>query len=383
LTAKEKEVESIRTKLTAEANRSFVGNEMMKGIFMELFSHPHKRFNILTGEWVLVSPQRTKRPWKGKTEKADFEKKPKYDPVCYLCPGNKRANGDQNPGYTSTFVFENDYPALYEATPLDSINTGDLIIAESEKGICRVICYSPDHDTYIARMSMPEIEGVVRIWQDEYKTIGNSKHINYVQIFENRGARMGASSPHPHCQVWANESIPVVPAMETQRQKAHKTETGSCLLCDYIALELKLKERIVLENEEFAALVPFWAVWPYETMILPKRHMSSILDLNASEVSGLSDIMKKLSVRYDNLFESEFPFSMGIHQKPTDGNAHDEWHFHLHYYPPLLRSASIAKFMVGYELLAMPQRDITAEGAAQALRNLSDTHYTDTTGEKR
>jgi UDPglucose--hexose-1-phosphate uridylyltransferase len=347
---------------------------------MNLFSHPHRRYNILTGEWVLVSPHRTKRPWKGKTDTPDAELRPAYDPGCYLCPGNKRANGDSNPRYESTYVFTNDYSALYEETSVDSVNTLGLIVAESEKGISKVICYSPRHDLYVTRMNVSEIEGIVNVWKSEYMSIGDKKNIDYVQIFENKGARMGASNPHPHCQVWASESVPVIPALETEKQRVYKAETGSCLLCEYIKLETGNSDRIVIENDEFVALVPFWAVWPFETMILPKTHMSSMLGLDPRHVSALAEIIKSLAIRYDNLFTTEFPYSMGIHQKPTDGQEHGEWHFHFHYYPPLLRSATVSKFMVGYELLAMPQRDITAESAAESLRNLSAVHYMERTG---
>ncbi len=349
---------------------------------MKLFSHPHRRYNILTGDWVLVSPHRTARPWKGKTDVPETETRPAYDPGCYLCPGNTRANGETNPKYESTFTFTNDYAAMYEQTPAESINTDGLIVAESEKGLSRVICYSPRHDLYVTRMSTGEIEGVIRVWQDEYKSIGSIKYINYVQIFENKGSRMGASNPHPHCQVWANETVPVIPAVETERLGSHMREKGSCLLCDYLEAETRLSERIVAENDEFVVLVPFWAVWPFETMILPRAHMSSILDLSTKQSAALADAVKRLVIKYDNLFSTEFPYSMGIHQKPTDGKSHDEWHFHFHYYPPLLRSATVSKFMVGYELLAMPQRDITPESAAESLRDASEIHYTEKSEKK-
>jgi UDPglucose--hexose-1-phosphate uridylyltransferase len=338
---------------------------------MELLSHPHRRCNILTGDWVLVSPQRTMRPWKGKTEPKP-EKKPAYDPGCYLCPGNLRANGETNPEYESTYVFTNDYPAMYPETPLESIHSGDLIMASSEKGLCRVICYTPRHDLDLGRLAVEEIAGVIEVFREECVTIGDRPDTGYVQIFENRGERMGASNPHPHCQLWANESVPAIPALETEKQKEHMAGAGSCLLCDYLDLEMKLGERIVFENEDFAVLVPFWAVWPYETMILPRAHSPSLLGLEAGRVSGLADAMKRLTIAYDGLFDAEFPYSMGIHQAPTDGEEHAEWHYHLHYFPPLLRSASVSKFMVGYELLAMPQRDITPEAACAALRREAD-----------
>jgi UDPglucose--hexose-1-phosphate uridylyltransferase len=349
---------------------------------MELFTHPHRRYNILTGDWVLVSPHRTARPWKGKTDVPDAETRPTYDPGCYLCPGNTRANGETNPNYESTYVFTNDYSALCADTRAETLNTESLIVAESERGMSKVICYSPRHDLYVTRMSTTEIGSVVDLWIDEYRNLGSLDYISYVQFFENKGSRMGASNPHPHCQVWANETIPVIPALETEKMRSHMLHTGTCLICEYLKLEMRIKERIVIENDEFVVLVPFWAVWPFETMILPKAHLSSIPDLSRSQVSALADVIKQLTIRYDNLFETEFPYSMGIHQKPTDGQAHEEWHFHFHYYPPLLRGATVSKFMVGYELLAMPQRDITAESAAQSLRDLSPIHYLDRQGKR-
>ena len=307
--------------------------------------HTHKRLNLLTGEWILVSPHRTKRPWNGKTEDAAVDKMPEYDPNCYLCPGNTRAGGVVNPKYEDTFLFVNDYSALIPGIP---------------KG---------------ERMSPEKIVRVIDLWIDQYKELGGDPNINYVQIFENRGAIMGCSNPHPHGQIWSSQTVPDLPAKETEKQTEYKEKNGRCLLCDYLALELKKKERIVLENDGFAVLVPFWAVWPYEIMILPKRHMSSIDEMTEKEKKDLAEIMKAAGIRYDNLFKTNFPYSMGIHQKPTDGKNHDEWHFHFHYLPPLLRSATVKKFMVGYELLAMPQRDITAEQAAAKLREQPPVHY--------
>lgn len=337
--------------------------------------HTHKRLNLLTGEWILVSPHRTKRPWNGKTEDAAADKMPEYDPNCYLCPGNTRAGGVANPKYEDTFLFVNDYSALIPGIPKGDINEENLLIARSEEGICKVICFSPRHDLTLARMSPEKIVRVIDLWIDQYKELGGDPNINYVQIFENRGAIMGCSNPHPHGQIWSSQTVPDLPAKETEKQTEYKEKNGRCLLCDYLALELKKKERIVLENDGFAVLVPFWAVWPYEIMILPKRHMSSIDEMTEKEKKDLAEIMKAAGIRYDNLFKTNFPYSMGIHQKPTDGKAHDEWHFHFHYLPPLLRSATVKKFMVGYELLAMPQRDITAEQAAAKLREQPPVHY--------
>ena len=337
--------------------------------------HTHKRLNLLTGEWILVSPHRTKRPWNGKTEDAAVDKMPEYDPNCYLCPGNTRAGGVANPKYEDTFLFVNDYSALIPGIPKGDINEENLLIARSEEGICKVICFSPRHDLTLARMSPEKIVRVIDLWIEQYKELGGDPNINYVQIFENRGAIMGCSNPHPHGQIWSSQTVPDLPAKETEKQIEYKEKNGRCLLCDYLALELKKKERIVLENDGFAVLVPFWAVWPYEIMILPKRHMSSIDEMTEKEKKDLAEIMKAAGIRYDNLFKTNFPYSMGIHQKPTDGKAHDGWHFHFHYLPPLLRSATVKKFMVGYELLAMPQRDITAEQAAAKLREQPPVHY--------
>ena len=339
--------------------------------------HTHKRLNLLTGEWILVSPHRTKRPWNGKTEDAAADKMPEYDPNCYLCPGNTRAGGVANPKYEDTFLFVNDYSALIPGIPKGDINEENLLIARSEEGICKVICFSPRHDLTLARMSPEKIVRVIDLWIEQYKELGGDPNINYVQIFENRGAIMGCSNPHPHGQIWSSQTVPDLPAKETEKQIEYKEKNGRCLLCDYLALELKKKERIVLENDGFAVLVPFWAVWPYEIMILPKRHMGSIDEMTEKEKKDLAEIMKAAGIRYDNLFKTNFPYSMGIHQKPTDGKAHDGWHFHFHYLPPLLRSATVKKFMVGYELLAMPQRDITAEQAAAKLREQPPVHYSE------
>jgi UDPglucose--hexose-1-phosphate uridylyltransferase len=341
---------------------------------MEIRTIPHRRYNILTGEWVLVSPHRTQRPWQGKVEDAQKNTMPQYDPNCYLCPGNARAGGAKNPPYTDTFSFVNDFSALLPDTKDVSFEDG-LLTAKSERGLCKVICFSPRHDLTLSRMETDDIVKVVSLWQKEYRELGSLDFISYVQIFENRGEVMGCSNPHPHCQIWANQTIPVIPERETELQLAHHAETGSCLLCSYVGKELAAKERIVYENESFAVLVPFWAVWPYEVMILPKRHRGSIAALAGEERIGLADAMRTIGTKYDNLFLTSFPYSMGIHQKPTDGKEHEEWHFHMHYYPPLLRSATVKKFMVGYEMLAMAQRDINPEDAAQRLRECSDVHY--------
>jgi UDPglucose--hexose-1-phosphate uridylyltransferase len=338
---------------------------------------PHRRFNPLTREWVLVSPHRTKRPWLGKIEKAAPENLPKYDPTCYLCPGNERADGARNPKYPSTFVFDNDFAALLPDAPSFDANEGDLLVARPEKGICRVICFLPRHDLTIPRMAPGAICEVIRVWTEEFQSLGAIDWVRHVQIFENRGALMGASNPHPHCQIWANASVPVLPEKELASFREYRAKKNSCLLCDYLQLELRSGERVICENDDFAVVTPFWAVWPFETLLLSKRHFASMEDLAGREAELLADILRRITIRYDNLFETSFPYSMGFHQRPTDGSAYPEWHFHAHYFPPLLRSATVQKFMVGYELLANPQRDITAESAAKRLQGLSETHYLD------
>jgi len=337
----------------------------------DLRQHPHRRYNPLTRDWVLVSPQRTERPWQGQAEEVTGEIQLRYDPTCYLCPGNARAGGVRNPQYGGTFVFENDFAALRPNTPEGKFDQAGLMVAEAERGICRVVCFSPQHDLTIARMSVSEINKVVDIWAEQYQELGARSFINWVQIFENRGATMGASNPHPHCQIWANSSAPNESYKETVAQSDYYTSNQSCLLCDYLALERKSGERLVCENEGFYAIVPFWAVWPFEIMLISKEHLTGLDKLSDQERTALADILKQETTRYDNLFQVPFPYSMGFHQRPTDGRAHPEWHLHVHFYPPLLRSATIRKFMVGYELLATPQRDITAESAARRLREIS------------
>ena len=338
---------------------------------------PHRRFNPLTGDWVLVSPHRTQRPWQGQVEKSAAPAAQPYDPACYLCPGNARAGGMRNPPYTGTFVFENDFAALKPDIAPHHADQGGLIVARSERGTCRVVCFSPRHDLTVARMEVPEIRAVVDTWCGQYAEIGALDSIRYVQVFENRGEMMGASNPHPHCQIWANETLPNEVAREQAHQAAYLKGRGTCLLCDYLALEAAARERIVVENEAFTVLVPFWAVWPFEVLLVSKRHVGAMRDLDDPARTALADILKRLTTRYDNLFETSFPYTMGFHQRPTGREPHPEWHFHAHYYPPLLRSATVRKFMVGYEMLAAPQRDITPESAAARLREAPDRHYLD------
>jgi UDPglucose--hexose-1-phosphate uridylyltransferase len=342
---------------------------------IDLRATPHRRWNPLLREWVLVSPHRTQRPWLGKVDKTAPAPAIEYDPECYLCPGNMRAEGIRNPAYAETFVFDNDFPAMLPDVSPSEMDEGGLIVARVERGICRVVCFSPRHDLTIPVMRQDEVRRVVDVWTQQYLELGGLPWVKYVQIFENRGVLMGASNPHPHGQIWANEELPNIPVREQAAMRAFVTGTGTCLLCEYLRLEIEDGERIVCENEGFVAIVPYWAVWPFETMILSRRHFASFAGLNDIEKENLADILRRLTIRYDNLFETAFPYSMGFHQQPTDGEIHPESHFHAHFFPPLLRSATVQKFMVGYELLAGPQRDITAEGAAARLRNLSETHY--------
>jgi UDPglucose--hexose-1-phosphate uridylyltransferase len=352
-----------------------LGEEEVDKSMFDLKQHPHRRYNPLTREWVLVSPHRTARPWQGQVEEITPKAQPVYDPACYLCPGNARAGGVRNPAYTSTFVFENDFAAMHPETPTGELNESGLLVARSEPGICRVVCFSPRHDLTLARMDATDIRQVVDTWAEQYLELGRLPFINSVQIFENRGAMMGASNPHPHGQIWANASLPNETAKELAALGDYRAAHRTCLLCDYLALEQKAEERLICQNEHFFIVVPFWAVWPFETLVLSKRHVTGLDELSAVERDGLAEILKQVTTRYDNLFRVSFPYTMGFHQRPTDGQPHRECHLHAHFYPPLLRSSQVRKFMVGYEMLGTPQRDITAESAASRLREMPEKHY--------
>jgi UDPglucose--hexose-1-phosphate uridylyltransferase len=334
---------------------------------------PHRRFNPLKREWVLVSPQRTSRPWQGQVEQTPRATPLSYDPTCYLCPGNERAGGKRNPQYTSTFAFDNDFPALIPSLPAEQYDeAGPLFVARPERGICRVVCFSPRHDLTLSQLDNSAIRDVIDTWVGERETLAAHDWVGYVQIFENRGEMMGASNPHPHGQIWATGSVPDEPAREAEALRAYRTGSGHCLLCDYATEETRRGERVVCGNDLFLAVVPFWAVWPYETLVLSRRHLGALDDLSSNERDALADILRRVTTRYDNVFHAPFPYSMGFHEMPVHEPEPVIWHFHAHFYPPLLRSATIRKFMVGFELLGSPQRDITPEEAASRLREASE-----------
>ena len=336
----------------------------------------HRRFNPLRGDWTIVSPHRTQRPWQGQREKAPAVVGLKHDPTCFLCAGNTRANGERNPQYEATYVFDNDYAALKSDAPNERFEDG-LLLAEGESGVCRVVCFSPRHDLTLARMSVGEIVPVVEAWIAEAKSLAARSDIASVQIFENRGEIMGCSNPHPHGQIWASRHTPNELDAESRTQSAYFAKHGKPMLVDYLERELATRERIVFENDGFVCLVPFWAVWPFETMLLPKRRLGGFEDFGPADVTSLAQAFSELTIRYDNLFETSFPYSMGFHQRPADGAAHPEWQLHAHFYPPLLRSASVKKFMVGYEMLASPQRGVPRKPRRERLRALPTKHYLD------
>lgn len=344
--------------------------------------HPHRRLNALTGDWVLVSPHRAKRPWQGQVEAADNSVQPSYDETCYLCPGNVRINGAHNPEYQGPFVFQNDFAALNTQTPDASVNQEDLLQLHSEQGCSRVICYSPDHSKTLPELSISEIQAVIQCWIHQYQDL--SRDYGWVQVFENKGAINGCSNPHPHGQIWASKGIPTLPAREDAQQAAYLAKHGKNLLQRYSELELADRSRLVLENADWLVVVPYWASWPFETLLLPKRVVQHLEQLTDAEQQSLAEILQALTIRYDNLFQCSFPYSMGWHCAPygtatdtTTSTATDNghWQLHAHFYPPLLRSASVKKFMVGYEMLAETQRDMTPEQAAARLRDLPSIHY--------
>ncbi len=338
---------------------------------------PHRRQNVLTGEWILVSPQRTERPWQGQVEKTPPDERPAYDENCYLCPGNRRAGEARNPQYTSTFVFTNDFAALLPEGHASGITGSPLMRAEAVQGTCRVLCFSPRHDLTLAQMGEADIRAVVNMWAEQSAELGLK--YRWVQVFENKGAIMGCSNPHPHGQIWASSAIPETPAKEDRYQTDYFRANKKPLLLDYLASEDECKERIVVENGDWAAVVPYWAVWPFEILLLPRRHVLRLPDLEEGEQRSLAEILKRLLTRYDNLFQTSFPYSMGWHGAPWESGRNNRdlahWQLHAHFYPPLLRSATVKKFMVGYEMLAEPQRDLTAEQAAERLRGVSEVHY--------
>jgi len=342
---------------------------------MSDFEGSHRRYNPLLDEWVLCSPHRLKRPWQGQIEATAPDARPAHDPTCYLCPGNERAGGARNPPYATTYVFDNDFPALLPAAVTGETNDGGLLIAQSVQGTCRVMCFSPRHDLTLARMSVEEIRRVVDAWADQVAELGRSESTQYVQVFENKGAMMGCSNPHPHCQIWATGHVPYYPAKKLQAQKRYFEARSRDLLGDYLERETAARERIVCENDHWVALVPFWATWPFEAMLVPRRRVPDLPSLTPRERDAAADIMRRLCARYDNLFRTSFPYSMGWHGRPTDGEEHACWRLHAVYFPPLLRSATVRKFLVGFEMTGEPQRDLTAEQAAARLREMGETHY--------
>jgi UDPglucose--hexose-1-phosphate uridylyltransferase len=342
--------------------------------------HQHQRFNPLTGQWVLVSPHRMLRPWSGQQEAPQKCDQRDFDPTNPLCPGVVRSNGEQNPDYESTFVFTNDFPALLEDVPLPPASDDPLFQTRGARGTCKVMCFHPKSNKTVPTLALADIETVIRAWIAEFTRL--SQQYTWVQIFENKGAAMGCSNPHPHCQIWSCSFLPSEPATKDRQLRAYYANHGRPLLLDYVQRELEKRERIVVDNEDFVVVVPFWATWPFETLLLARDgRVKRINDLNQRQIGNLARVMKELTTRYDNLFSCSFPYSMGFHGAPTGEMAGDDaehWSFHGIYYPPLLRSASVRKFMVGFELLCQSQRDLTPEQAAERLRNLSGVkHYSE------
>lgn len=342
----------------------------------EYSEHPHRRYNALNGDWILVSPHRTKRPWQGRQEAPQTTSRPAHDPKCYLCPGNERAAGEKNPDYTGTYVFTNDFAALLpDAVPAPS-GGSPLLRSEPTVGTCRVVCFSPRHDWTLPEMPVEAIRGVVDVWAAQITELGTK--YRWVQVFENKGDIMGCSNPHPHGQIWAGDFLPNEPCKEDRQQKEYSQTHSSPFLLDYLQTEIEDGQRIVVQNDHWVAVVPYWATWPYELLLMPRRHVLRLPDLTDEERASLADIMKRFLTRYDNLFQVSFPYSMGWHGAPTTEGDFNHWQLHAHYYPPLLRSATVKKFMVGYEMLAEAQRDLTAESAAETLRAQSEVHFKNT-----
>ena len=331
----------------------------------------HRRQNPLTGRWVLVSPHRTQRPWLGQIEPQAAPDLQVHDANCYLCPGNKRANGATNPNYEGPWAFQNDFPALLLGSNAD-IEAQDLFRAEVVSGECRVICFSPNHSLTLPQLSKEQVRSVIDCWAAQSSELGTQ--YTWIQLFENKGAAMGCSNPHPHGQLWASSHVPDEPAIEDVRQRAYLAETGYSLLTEVAAQEAG-GPRVVIETPDWLVIVPWWAVWPFETLLMPRFSVQRIEHLNAAQRDGLADVLRELTARYDNLFGCPFPYSMGWHGAPYLPGDHSHWILHAHFYPPLLRSATVRKFMVGYEMLAEAQRDLTPEQAAERLRLVSPTHY--------
>jgi UDPglucose--hexose-1-phosphate uridylyltransferase len=344
---------------------------------MNLSDFPHRRLNPLTGEWTLVSCHRTKRPWQGRVELPPAPALPSYDPKCALCPGNVRAGNQKNPAYDATFAFDNDFPTLLPDIPVESMDLQGLLVAAGEQGRCRVISYSPFHNMTLSVMSRQDLRGIIDTWESEFRNLSASPEVGYVSIFESKGDLLGAVNPHPHCQIWAHATVPGVPALETVRQRAYFDKNKSCLLCSYAAMELTMKARIVEENDHFVAVVPFWAAWPYEVLVVPRHHAADITGLSSDARTACADMLRSVTVRYDNLHSSPFPYAMAVHQRPTGRFATpiEEWHFHIHFLPPMARNGTTRKFMAAFELLYMQTRDNTPEETARKLRACSGVHY--------